>query len=879
MDPTRWERMREIFVAATACPTDKQREAIDRLCAGDDALRDEVLQLLQADRLGDRIDRHPGELLGLSTPPFVGSLPRPFGRYTLLDVLGHGSFSTVYRASQEHPQREVALKVLQGVEASPRRRERFLREGELLARLDHPGIARVYECHPGGREMPPSIAIELVNGVPITTYVFSRQLQALAVVAIMLKVCDAVAHAHQRAVIHRDLKPANILLVPDGTPKVLDFGIAQLVETDGLAATATANQVLGTVAYMSPEQASMGELSVDTRTDVYSLGVIFFELLTGRPPIVVEGLSLPAAMGAVRTQTPVPLGRFRPDLNRDFEAIAAKALAPRAVDRYGSVADFAIDLGNLVASRPIVARRPSLGRTAFLLARRRPGVVVATTIALAGIGVALGVINSERQRSERAYGTMVEMTLNMLASIQNNLAPQVGTAESRRKFLDGLRPSVEGLVLQVPEDWRALLALARWHGASANLYVQEEEFDAAAVDRERALVLMERVVRKRPLDSDVLAEYAISAVHVGDVHKSRERLEDAQRQYEAAMKIDERLVELDPTSPRFANNLCWSHERLAELALRSGDTVRAVSLAERRLFLARSIAERWPSNDASYNLWMGHAFLAHVYRNVDRNDDFAKECAAATPIADTLCKQDPGNRDYLRFRLLLAVSKVNVARNQRDCAARERLRDELIPLAERATVLEHQDFQLAEAVTSAWSTVALLCTECGDHRAALDAVKTAVALARERGLFESQSMASRFHVIRLLMDSAHIAERADDARSAADFWTDAAAKSREFAFECKSATAIRLEIARMFCEDFPVSLRDADFADAEARDCMSNTVRPRELVLAWVLRAKAAAIRGDRPGTEAALTQAHELATKRAEAQSVMIPTLAQLFP
>ena len=215
-------------------------------------------------------------------------LPKRIGSYRILAILGQGGMGRVYRAVQDNPARQVALKVIRPGTTSPERLRRFEHEAKVLARLQHPGIAQIFEADiaDAGQGPQPFFAMELVDGVTLTTFVEKKSLPAPAVLRLFTQVCHAIQHAHQRGIIHRDLKPDNILVDQAGQPKLIDFGVARLADRE-IATTKQGTQVgqiVGTLRYMSPEQIQADPEEVDTRSDVYSLGVICYELLSGRAP-------------------------------------------------------------------------------------------------------------------------------------------------------------------------------------------------------------------------------------------------------------------------------------------------------------------------------------------------------------------------------------------------------------------------------------------------------------------------------------------------------------------------------------------------------------------------------------------------------------------
>jgi WD40 repeat protein/tRNA A-37 threonylcarbamoyl transferase component Bud32 len=304
--------------------------------------------------------------------PAVGSLPAILG-YQVLRELGRGGMGTVYEAEQHIPRRRVALKVIRPGLASPRLLKRFAQEAEILGRLHHPGIASIYEAGQT-EDGPPFIAMELIRGEPLDRYACRHALGASARLALFARVCDAVQHAHQRGVVHRDLKPANILVDQAGQPRVLDFGVARLAKAD----LQTTGQLLGTPAYMSPEQVTSVPAAIDARSDVYTLGVILFELLADRLPYDLQHLPLPEVARVIREQDPARLSSVNALFRGDVETIVAKALAKDPARRYASAGALAADLRRYLNHEPIRARPPSLLYQFRKFARRNKALVGGT---------------------------------------------------------------------------------------------------------------------------------------------------------------------------------------------------------------------------------------------------------------------------------------------------------------------------------------------------------------------------------------------------------------------------------------------------------------------------------------------------------------------
>jgi tetratricopeptide (TPR) repeat protein len=351
----------------------------------------------------------------------MGMVGRAFDGFTIVRVLGSGSSATVYEAVQDGTRRRVALKVLSTFAMSPGHLRRFEHEAMVLARLRHPGIAQVLGTgtindDAGSR---PYIAMELVDGQPITDHAAAHGVGRHGRLALVAEAADALHHAHACGIVHRDVKPGNVLVTREaggeggGSVRIVDFGFARLTGPQTMLSTMhTADgNIVGTVAYMSPEHIA-GASAVDARSDVYALGVIAHEMLTGRLPIVVRDMPLERAIRAIAEVDPERLSRIDGSLAGDIETVVARALAKRPQDRYQTAAEFGADLRRVIAGEPIGARRPGPIKRAHRFVRQHnalatgvAAVVVTLLIGLAGtsFGLARALertrIAEERRRS------------------------------------------------------------------------------------------------------------------------------------------------------------------------------------------------------------------------------------------------------------------------------------------------------------------------------------------------------------------------------------------------------------------------------------------------------------------------------------------------
>ena len=347
-------RAEEIFLALADLDS-AGREAAVRECCGEDArLRADVEALLQALHVPEDGFLDPTTIPTLDMNAVDGPLQpgTPLGQFLVLHAIGSGGMGVVYAAQQDRPRRTVAIKVLRRGFRHPEIVKRFEREAEVLGRLQHQGIAQVFAFHPGDRQAPAHLVMELIAGPPITEYAQARGSSVADRVELMARVCEAMHHAHERGVVHRDLKPANVLVGEDGWPKILDFGIARATGLDVQSGVHTSHgQIIGTLAFMSPEQLRGAVADVDRRSDVYAMGVLLFRLIAGRMPFDIAGLPLVAAVQRILQSETPRLGTDAAFVHESLEQIAARAMARERDARYESAEDMRSDLRAFLEGR------------------------------------------------------------------------------------------------------------------------------------------------------------------------------------------------------------------------------------------------------------------------------------------------------------------------------------------------------------------------------------------------------------------------------------------------------------------------------------------------------------------------------------------------
>ncbi len=408
----------------------------------------------------------------------LAPLPESIGKYRILSEIGEGGMGTVHEAEQDSPRRKVALKVIKAGAVSKNLLLRFEIEAQILGKLDHPGIATIFEAgtFDEGHGQQPFFAMEFVQGELLTDYAENQKLGTRDRLGLLAKIADAVQHAHQKGVIHRDLKPGNILVNKEGQIKILDFGVARATDADIQTATMQTDigQLIGTIPYMSPEQASGNPDDLDTRSDVYALGIIAYELLAGQMPYDVKQKMIHEAERVIREDEPKALSSINKAFRGDVEIIISKALIKEKERRYQSASDLASDIQRYLRNEPIEERPPSTWYHLIKFSRRNKALVagIAAVLVVSVVGalisisfamgeaeqkrIAIGNAGQARESQHEAETARAEVSkradeLQQVANFQSKQLGQIAIEMMGTQLRDSI---IEG----APEDTRAALS-------------------------------------------------------------------------------------------------------------------------------------------------------------------------------------------------------------------------------------------------------------------------------------------------------------------------------------------------------------------------------------------------------------------------------------
>jgi non-specific serine/threonine protein kinase/serine/threonine-protein kinase len=511
-----WETVEALFADAMAIPASERASFLDTRCGSDERLRTEVESLIDAEGGSEgflAVDMRSAETPDTGARDDVGLVIGPF---RLTERIGEGGMGLVYRAERiDDFSQRVAIKLIDAPLRNAEASRRFRLERQVLAALQHPHIVSLIDggVTADGRAY---LVMEHVEGVPVTTHCASRALPLRDRLRLFGDLCSAVQDAHQRAIVHRDLKPANILVTGEGVLKVLDFGIAKLLDApqDGQhTMTGTINPL--TPNYASPEQ--VRGLPVTTASDIYALGVVLYELVAGVRPYETAGRTLDEILDIVTAQDP-PRPSARRDqparlpydsrhLRGDLDAIVLKAMSKDPARRYASARELADDIGRYLAGRPVLAREPSLGYVALAFARRHRAAMAAAAVVVLALITALGVslrqtqiARAERARADQRFNDTRQLANVLLFEIHDAVRPLAGSTPVRQTIVTEALSYLERLSRDPATDDPLRLDLAKAYHRVGD--VQGSPAEANLGDRAGALASYRKGIELiRPLTS------------------------------------------------------------------------------------------------------------------------------------------------------------------------------------------------------------------------------------------------------------------------------------------------------------------------------------------------------------------------------------------
>jgi eukaryotic-like serine/threonine-protein kinase len=657
-----WSRVKEMFEAALQRPPDERASFLRDACGRDEALHREVATLVAA-------HDEAGGFLETPAATEAVRVGRRYGPYRVVAEIGRGGMGTVYRAVREDDafHKEVALKLVRGAAGGDT--GRFRRERQILARLQHPNIASLYD---GGtsEEGQPYLVMELVEGESLDRYCATRAVGVRERIGLFRTVCAAVHHAHQALVVHRDLKPGNILVTRDGVPKLLDFGIAKLLASEDAgerAPTATMLPLL-TPEFASPEQVR-GE-SITTASDVYSLGVVLYELLTGRRPYTIETRALEEVARVVcqveptrpslAVQGDAPPATAR-QLAGDLDTIVLKCLQKDPARRYRSALEVSDDLQRHLEGRPLLARPDTLRyRSAKFVRRHRLGVGAAAVAALGLVGGTVlawreaRIAETNRQRAERRFQDVRKLAGSLLFDLHDEIVNLPGSLKARQALVTKAEEYLAVLSREVEGDRDLQRELAAAYERLGDVQggprtANAGDSNAALRSYEKARALREVLGRARDAETRDVEALAFVQFALGALHRSRVELEAAEAAFSDAARLVEPLIGSERATEDLRVRLAGIYQRLSEVQARQGKVEEADASAARAVSFGEAYV-RDHASDVDGRINLAAAYYAHAERLGARNElrRALARLAEARAIQQALRTEQPLNTHHAR---------------------------------------------------------------------------------------------------------------------------------------------------------------------------------------------------------------------------------------
>ncbi len=620
MTPAEYAKLKELFFAALERPVAERADFLDVACGSDLDARLRILALLEHAREGDGFLEAPPELPAEAEEELVAGAR--LGPWEILHEVGRGGMGTVYEARRAEGdfQRRTAIKVVRPEIATPFFLRRFKTERRILAGLDHPNIARLFDAG-ATSDGRPYVVLEFVEGQPLLEYCAAGDVDIKDRLKLFLSICAAVDHAHRNLVVHRDLKPGNILVTTDGVPKLLDFGIAKLLEPEsgaGLEVTGTLLH-LTTPDYASPEQVAGGRIT--TATDVYSLGVVLYELLTGRRPFRFE-TSEPREIARVVAEEappkpsvrvarvgqdsssgvpPGPPNKLARRLRGDLDTIVMMAMRKEPERRYGSVQQLSEDVARHLEGLPVLARKDTLGYRSSKFVRRHRAGVAAAALAVAALATGFvltvhekTVADAQRLRADRRFNDVRKLAGSFLFEFHDAIENLPGATPARAlvvkralEYLDSLSSESAGDAGLRRELAAAYQKIGEVQGgpASANL----GDTRGALKSFRKALETRRALAAQSPANPEFAGELAATLDSLGDTLSQTGDKRGAFNAFRRSLEVRERMVSSDPKGVTARRALATSYHRIASILADQGDYRQALPVWRKELVLFEAL--------------------------------------------------------------------------------------------------------------------------------------------------------------------------------------------------------------------------------------------------------------------------------------------------
>lgn len=654
MDELRWRRIEELFTEALEIPAASRAAFLAAKTGADESLRREVEALLECDRPGEALIESP---TGLLQDVGLGMEGRRAGPFLLTRLIGEGGMGAVYEGVREGDEFEMraAVKVLPRGMDSAAMLARFRQERQILARLEHPFIARFLD---GGATSDglPYFAMEYVDGAPITSYCNARGLSIEERLRLFRLVCEAVQFAHQNLVVHRDIKPSNILVTREGVPKLLDFGIAKVLEQGPAVATTWRELRIFTPDYASPEQARGG--SIGTGSDIYSLGAVLYELLSGAKPHRFASESLEDMERTIVEEEPekpsaVAPAALRRDLEGDIDKIVAMAMRKESQRRYSSAAELAEDIRRHLEGLPVAAHENNRRyRAAKFIRRNRLAVGAAVLLALSLVaGIAASTLQA--RRAERRFQLVRELAHSLLHELHDEVEKLPGSLPARGAMVQTVTRYLDRLA-QDSTDPRLNLEIGRayFRVASIEGHPNHANLGKVRLAREhtqRAMAIFESLTNEADTKAEAFQELVITHVEAAIVEEALGRRADMEAHLRKAVAMAEEAARQDLRLK--PDSLVSLHLRLADAVQQRGDAKAELENVAKAVEIAQEWAAREPARTVLNSLRDATAQLANAHVHAGQLEQARQAFEETFRVSERLMRL-PDSDDRQRYGLI-----------------------------------------------------------------------------------------------------------------------------------------------------------------------------------------------------------------------------------
>jgi non-specific serine/threonine protein kinase/serine/threonine-protein kinase len=702
MTPERWEQIREVLEKALELAPEQRSAYLDSACCSDSSLRKEVEALLadsadvpsgflQSSAMAEIIR---AEMVGIGSVAPLEAGQEFARRFRLIRELGEGGMGQVWLAEQTSPvRRQVALKMIKAGMYDEAVVQRFQSERQSLAIMDHPAIAKVFDAGttPQGQ---PYFVMEYVPGLPVTEYCDQKKLAIRNRLELFIETCEGVQHAHQKAILHRDLKPANILVVEvDGkpVPRIIDFGLAKAV-TQQIAVDALKTQLgnlVGTPGYMSPEQADATVQDIDTRTDVYSLGVVLYVLLAGREPFENkqgQKQQLDELLRKLREdEPPKPSTRVNGDrhssnaiaearsteprqltrlLRGDLDWITMKALEKDRARRYGTPSELSADIRRYLNHEPVLARPASAAyRSGKFVKRHKLALAVASVFAVMALAGAVAIVREaqiarmQEARAERRFESLRRLTNSLLFEFHDSIAALPGSTAARELVVRRALEYLEQIDADAHDNPATLRDLAAGYERLGQIQADEGNphlggagsFEQAKELYDKALDIRQRLASLDPANATLQLELTDTLFNVARIHEQLGDMSGALQFLQQRLAIQEDL-ERKQASDTLTFETARTLINMGALHVWLGDRDSALAYESRALDMGKRLLKANPNSvQARITVWRSLTWGGWALKFQRRFREAAASWREGLAISEKLASEDPNNTTYQRY--------------------------------------------------------------------------------------------------------------------------------------------------------------------------------------------------------------------------------------